>query len=380
MQERDCLLAEIDELELSHARFEQIEDQLAAVNVELDGVRAAAEDASFSALQEVNDLQTRLREQESYVDTLERRVVEADAMRRMFSETESRLDSLGGELSEARAVALDKEKENGDKMKVVLQRAETAEAAAVRLRTDLDELKHRLSDAQDQLDQAHADLAVSTSSTPLPASPSPASPTPSTPSFSRSFAFSPESDPTVLIIRLREERDELRQRLDYARAESRFRTEDLQSRLHLVEESKAKELSTLEMNLLDKQAAFETECETNAKMEQALREAKREKERVDEELESSAKKLKEAESKVEEAMRKLAEEQKMREEQQAEKEDAWTLEADSVRFASPSYHSIPAHQSLPLPADSRRDRYRRRRQRGAPPRPFLPPIRSHTRP
>ncbi|GAA6012896.1 hypothetical protein JCM10207_008369 [Rhodosporidiobolus poonsookiae] len=327
--ECEILRAEIDDLEVSASRLAEVEDELAAVTAELDDVRAAAEDASFSALEEIAELQARLREQESVVDQLERHVFEVDALRRVLGETEGRVDSLGWELREARAAAAEKQEQVDVKVKALLERAEAAEAALDSLRAELDTAQARLSDAHDSLDQAQADLAASTSS-PVAASPAPASPLPATPASARSFPFSPESDPSILITRLREERDELRQRLDFARTEARFRVDDLHSRLRDAEESKASELSALSMDLVDKHAAYETERETNVKIEQALRDAKREKERVQEELDGAARKLREAESRVEVAVKQLAEEQQRQqvEKTEADRESAWALEEE----------------------------------------------------
>ncbi|BGP43634.1 hypothetical protein JCM10449v2_007675 [Rhodotorula kratochvilovae] len=328
--ECDALYAQISELEHSAARLEHVEQELFAVAAELDDVRANAEDASLAALEDISELQARLREQEAVVDQLERQVVETDALRHILGETEARLDSLGWELRHSQAAALGSEKATEEKVRALLERAEAAEAAVDQLRAELDDARHRLSDAQDSLDQAQADLAVSTSSrngTPAPASPVPSTLAPATP-LNRAFAFSPESDPTVLILRLREERDDLRSRLDFSRTEAKYRVEMLQDRLRVAEESKAAELSTLNLDLMDKQAAYEAECESNAKMEQTLREARREKEGVEERLDEVARRLKDAEGRVADAARRLAEEQKVRDEEHAGRESAWALEGE----------------------------------------------------
>ncbi|GAA5825692.1 hypothetical protein JCM11251_000339 [Rhodosporidiobolus azoricus] len=352
--ECELLRTEIDELEFSLTRFGETERELAAVSAELDDLRLSSDDAALEAMHEIGELNARLREQESFVDQLERRVVEADALRRVLADTETRVDSLGWELNESRTASLEAEKQADGKVKALMQRAELAEGDADRLRMELDDLRHRLSDAQDSLDQAQAELSTATTpaaaspspaspsrSSPTPASPSPASPTPDTPSLNRSFAFSPEADPSILILRLRDERNELRERLDFARKEAQFRTEELQTRLREAEESKAHGLSTLEMNLLDKQAAYETEVETNAKMEEVLREARREKERVVEDLDAASKKLREAERRVEDTLKRLADEEKKGELDQANREDVWVLE-EELGVATKSANSARA--------------------------------------
>ncbi|KPV73221.1 uncharacterized protein RHOBADRAFT_45789 [Rhodotorula graminis WP1] len=328
--ECEALHAQVDALEHSAARLEHVEQELFAVAAELDDVRAHAEDASLAALQDIAELEARLREQEAVVDQLERQVVEADALRHILGETEARLDSLGWELRDSQAAALQSNQDAEDKIRALLERAEAAEATVDQLRAELDDAHHRLSDAHDSLDNAQANLSLSTSSrddTPTPLSPVPATPSPSTP-LARSFAFSPEADPTILVLRLREERDDLRSRLDFSRIEAKTRVELLQERLRHAEESKAADLSTLGLDLMDKQAAFEAECETNAKMEHALREARREKEAVEERLDDVARQLKAAEGRVQETTRRLADEQKARDEERAERESARAVEGE----------------------------------------------------
>ena len=377
--ECETLYAQVDALEHSAARLEHVEQELFAVAAELDDVRAHAEDASLAALQDIAELEARLREQEAVVDQLERQVVEADALRHILGETEARLDSLGWELRDSQAAALQSSQDAEDKVRALLERAEAAEATVDQLRSELDEAHHRLSDAHDSLDNAQANLSLSTSSrddTPTPLSPVPATPSPSTP-LARSFAFSPEADPTILVLRLREERDDLRSRLDFSRIEAKTRVETLQERLRHAEESKAADLSTLGLDLMDKQAAFEAECETNAKMEHALREARREKEAVEERLDDVARQLKIAEGRVQEAARRLADEQKARDEERAGRESAWALEgeldvatrsAQSVRTLPPSLRAAARARSdanPPPPAGSRQPRRRHGRQHRA---------------
>ncbi|GAA5987061.1 hypothetical protein JCM11641_007828 [Rhodosporidiobolus odoratus] len=330
--EVEVLRAEINELYLSVSGMEEMEREIAVVSQELDQLRASAEDASFAALQEVSDLQQRLRAQETAAEDLERKAVESDALRTVLRATEEQVDNLGWQLRETRSTASEKAEEMDEKAKGLLDRAEAAEADADRLRTEVDDLRHRLSDVQDSLHDAQADLAASTSAaaTRAAASPVPSTPSPNTPSFNlnRSFTFSPDADPSVLILRLREERDELRHRLDFARTESRFRTEELQSRLRQAEETKAEEISSLRMDLMDKQVAFESECEQNAKIEEALKEARKERERVGEELEGKERRLKEVEGQVEMALRALEQERSKREEEREERDEAWGLEQE----------------------------------------------------
>ncbi|GAA5872558.1 hypothetical protein JCM1840_004836 [Sporobolomyces johnsonii] len=334
-QAKQELEERVEDLELSTARLGDLEEALLEASSELDDLRASSEDASLAALQEITDLQARLREQEGVVDQLERQIVSLDALRRVLSDTEAKADSLGWELRDAQSASQEQEQAAEEKIKALVARAEAAEDDVHRLRSELDQTRHRLSDAQDSLDQVQADLAtqldtVATSShesTPSPASPVPSTPSPATPT-SRSFGFSPASDAAILILRLREERDELRQRLDFARTEAQFRVEALQDRLREAEETKARELSVMEIDLMDKQAAWETECETNEKVEEALRQAMLEKVRIEEELETATRALKATSNQVLDAERRLREAEKAREEQEADRENVWALEGE----------------------------------------------------
>ncbi|GAA5959098.1 hypothetical protein JCM21900_002558 [Sporobolomyces salmonicolor] len=336
-QAKQELEEKVEDLELSTARLQDLEDALLDASSELDDLRASSEEASLAALQEITDLQARLREQEGVVDQLERQIVSLDALRRVLGDTEAKADSLGWELRDTQSAAQKQEQAAEEKVKVLIARAEAAEEDVHRLRSELDQTRHRLSDAQDSLDQAQVDLATqlgtvaasSRESTPAPVSPAPCTPSPATPT-SRSFGFSPPSasDPAILILRLREERDELRQRLDFARTEAQFRLEALQDRLREAEETKAREVSVMEIDLMDKHAAWETECETNEKVEEALRQAMLEKVRLEEELETATRALKARSNQVAEAERRLKEAEKAREEQEADRENVWALEGE----------------------------------------------------
>ncbi|CEQ42547.1 SPOSA6832_04351 [Sporobolomyces salmonicolor] len=341
-QAKQELEEKVEDLELSTARLQDLEDALLEASSELDDLRASSEDASLAALQEITDLQARLREQEGVVDQLERQIVSLDALRRVLGDTEAKADSLGWELRDTQSAAQKQEQAAEEKVKALIARAEAAEEDVHRLRSELDQTRHRLSDAQDSLDQAQVDLATQLGtvaaspreSTPAPVSLAPSTPSPATPT-SRSFGFSPPSasDPAILILRLREERDELRQRLDFARTEAQFRLEALQDRLREAEETKAREISVMEIDLMDKHAAWETECETNEKVEEALRQAMLEKVRLEEELETATRALKARSNQVADAERRLKEAEKAREEQEADRENI-RVQLDSANDAN----------------------------------------------
>lgn len=335
----------VPEESFSSGHIAELERELEEVNAQLDDVRASAEDDSYTHMQEIAELQLRLRGQEYQIEDLQRELSVLDALRHILGETEARLDSLGWDLKAAQSSAKEQAKQAQEKIDHLNKRSEAAEEEGLRLRSELDETRHKLSDAQDALDQSQAELATSATLapfTPLPSSPLAPSPSPT----NLSFGFSPSSDPTILILRLREERDELRQRLDFARTEASFRVESLQKRLELSEQNNAKALSIMEIDLMDKSVALEHECDTNAKVEEALRMAKTEKTRIEDELESATRELKLATGKVDEFEKRLQEADRAREEHEAERESAWALEGEleaATRSAESVSCSLSSH-------------------------------------
>ncbi|GAA5967182.1 hypothetical protein JCM3765_001554 [Sporobolomyces pararoseus] len=313
----------------SASQVQDLQQEVNQLHDQLDEVRANAEDESYAHMQEVTELQLRLRGQENEIEDLQRELSVLEALRHILGETEARVDSLGWDLKEAHSTAAEQRSLAAEKLEMLNKRFEKSEEECLRLRSELDETRHKLSDAQDALDQAQADLATSNvsidKSSPVPPSPlAPAAPSPT----SYFFGLSPGSDPSILVTRLREERDELRSRLDFARTEADFRVKSLQKRLEESEENKTRIVSLMEVDLLDKTTALEHECDTNARIEEALRLAKNEKVRIEEELELATKELKLATGKVDEFERRLQEAEKAREEHETERESAWALEGE----------------------------------------------------
>ncbi|GAA5980950.1 hypothetical protein JCM5350_004776 [Sporobolomyces pararoseus] len=313
----------------STSHVQELEQEINQLQEQLDEVRANAEDESYAHMQEVTDLQLRLRGQENEIEDLQRDLSVLEALKHILVETEARVHSLGWDLKAAHSTAAEQRSLAEEKLETLNKRFEKSEEECLRLRSELDDTRHKLSDAQDALDQAQADLATATvsidKSSPVPPSPlAPAAPSPT----SYFFGLSPGSDPSILVTRLREERDELRSRLDFARTEADFRVKSLQKRLEESEENKTRVVSLMEVDLLDKTTALEHECDTNARIEEALRVAKNEKVRIEEELELATKELKLATEKVDEFEKRLQEAEKVREEHETERESAWALESE----------------------------------------------------
>lgn len=329
--ERESLHAQLAELEQA---AEQLDGRNAALEEELDEVRAAADEKHLADADEIGELHARLREQDAVVEQLERQVNEAESLRRILASSESQADSLGWELRDARSALAEQARQSEDKANELTQRAEAAEASVECLRAELDEARHNLSNLQDSLDQLQSELAESQSSS-TGTAPGPATPVPATPANLASSNQSPQPspqtpslDPSHLVDRLRDERQSLRDSLEFVREEARNRMETLQKRLREAEETKATELSRLQLDLMDKEAAYATEREANAKIEDALRQAKREREAVEDRLEQAERRAKDAGVRVADALRRLAEEQHMRQEEQLERENAWGLEGE----------------------------------------------------
>lgn len=302
-------LAQVDELENA---LRLAEEQLEAVTYELDDLRAQREDLAQSALQDAAERQAQSDEHDELLELYNRRALETDSLRKILAETEAHADSLAWQLREKESQASDVEKAHVEERDSLLARIAHAEDEQGRLRTELDDAKHRLSDAQDAL-QHHlaadsSSTSVSLEETPLPRA-TPATPSPLSPG-SMSFSLSPSADPVALLLRLREERDELRERLDFARNEAKHRTDDLQDRLRRLGETNAQDISLLQLDLMDKQALYETEREMNVKLEQAVRDAKQQREELSEAAENATRRLREAEIRIQDLTFALAEGQK----------------------------------------------------------------------
>lgn len=303
-------IAQIDELEntLQHA-----EEQLEAVTYELDDLRAQHDDLAQTALQDAAERQVQSDEHDELLELYNRRALETDSLRKILAETEAHADSLAWQLREKEAQASSVEQGHLEERDQLLARIAQAEDEQDRLRTELDEAKHRLSDAQDALDQQVAadtsSTSVSLEDAPLPRA-TPASPSPLSPvNGNASLSLSPSADPVALLLRLREERDELRDRLDFARNEAKHRADDLQDRLRRLEETRAQDISLLQLDLMEKQASYETEREMNVKLEQAVRDAKQQREELTEAAENASRRLREAEAHVQQLASELAESQ-----------------------------------------------------------------------
>ncbi|SGZ06765.1 BQ5605_C031g10968 [Microbotryum silenes-dioicae] len=259
MVERDAAIETQEHLERKlrdHAAVEaqlvELHSTIAILTQELEASRNSNEDATLAHLHEVNELQRRIQELEREVESLHESSESQGVGEARLMRSEARIAELTAELEGVDERVGEAERLATDRVSNATIRAERAESDVHRLQTDLDRAARQLIDAQDQ-------LLSSPSTTPEPEDtdnrtklpPSEISPTLS--SFSDSEAAS------ILVQRLREERDDLRSRLDFSRNEQKFRVEALQDRLLEAEQSKATELARLEVALLDRTVALETE-------------------------------------------------------------------------------------------------------------------------
>lgn len=308
--------AQTDDLEEALAEAEQ---QLVSVTFELDDLRAKHDDLAQAALQDSAERQAQSDEHDELLELYNRRALETDSLRKILAETEAHADSLAWQLREKESAAVAVDRAHQHEREDLVERIEFATAEQDRLRLELDEAKHRLSDAQDALEeQAVGDVSTVSLERSVPAGAFPGSPSPA----DYSFAAAPSPDPAALLMRLREERDELRDRLDFARQEAKHRTHDLQDRLRRMDEVKAHEVSVLQLDLMDKQAACETEREMNVKLEQAARDAKQHRDQLVEEMTFLERRIVEADATIEVLTSELAEAQLRAEQSSAEATDA----------------------------------------------------------
>lgn len=317
-------LAETADLEEA---LDQAEQQLVSVTFELDDLRAQHDDLAQAALQDSAERQIQSDEHDELLELYNRRALELDSLRKILAETEAHADSLAWQLREKASAAGTLESAYERERDELLARITQSEQEQDRLRNELDEAKHRLSDAQDALDQHAGADESSASLNPILPNDAIGTSSPRSPG-NLSMALSPSADPVALLMRLREERDELRERLDFARQEAKHRTDDLQERLRRMDETKAHEVSVLQLDLMDKQAAYETEREMNDKLEQTVRELKEQSGRLSEDFEASRHLLREAEATVQDLSNQLADSQQRLDDSVAQAQDASQLRVE----------------------------------------------------
>ncbi|SCV72846.1 BQ2448_4383 [Microbotryum intermedium] len=310
MVERDAAIDTHEDLQskmCDHAGVEfqlvDLQSTIATLTQELESVRSSNEDATLAHLQDVNELQRRIQELEREVESLHESSESQDAGEAKLMRSKARIAELTAELETVDGRVGEAERMATDRVSKATNRAERAESDVLRLRTDLDRATRQLIDAQDQLlssSSATHEREDTDNMTNLRAS----GPSPTFSSFSDSEAAS------ILVQRLREERDDLRSRLDFSRNEQKFRVEALQDRLLEAEYSKANELARLEVALLERTVALETETKSSqskseevqvaqqrigelekacAETRAALHDAKAEIERLDNALEQASK-------------------------------------------------------------------------------------------
>lgn len=273
----------IVDLELSAARLTQLEDSLAVANAELDTLRSTSEEGSLAAMQEASDLQARITAQENEIDDLKHQLAALDTLRLTLANEQEKVATLSHDLARAEEEASAAEVSSTDRLAALTTRAEKAEEDVHRLRSKLDDTTARLVDSADLLAQSQVDASRN---------PSPV-PSPTTPTFT-------STDASILVSRLREERDDLRSRLDFARTEAAYRVQALQERLKETEDAKAKEVSAMEVQLVERTAELGAEREGRLAAEEREQEAEKDVQALDYELAKAEEKVREVEIRLEE--------------------------------------------------------------------------------
>ena len=215
------------------ARLAILEDDLRVMTAEFESLRQTAEDSTIAALQESGTFQGRIAEQEAKIQELAKQVNVVEELRANLAIAEARVQTLDWELLEAQNQTASSSRESTRHLAALTIRAENAEEDVHRLQSDLDFATGRV-------------VALESTLAQLRTSDSRPSSTLGSPSATDAHA---SRQAEVLVSRLREERDELRSRLQFTRTEAQFRYEALQEQLHDVEEEKAREVSDLQVRL-----------------------------------------------------------------------------------------------------------------------------------
>lgn len=262
------LASTIVDLELSVGRLAALEADLVAAHTELDALRTSSEEGSMVAMHEAGELHRRIAEQETTIEELGDQVASIEALRLTLLHEQTKAGSLAQDLARVQEEAIAAKDASADRLASLTLRAEQAEEDVHRLRTKLDEATAKLVDSGDLLSQSQADVHHLTAAAAVAAPASPISP-------SHTTSFPQVADASILVSRLREERDDLRSRLDFARTEASYRVQALQERLQETEEAKASEVARVRVELAEMGAELGAEKEGRMVVEREGREVSR---------------------------------------------------------------------------------------------------------
>jgi chromosome segregation ATPase len=171
-----------------------------------------------------------------------------DSLRAAAEAAEDRVATLTSELEHSRSRILTIERESESRDQVARTCFEEADAEINRLRSELDSTLNGLRDAHERA--AAASTVIDDERE-----------TPRDDVDSDSATVFSEVDASILVLRLREERDELRTRLDFAQREAHFKGEAQLKQLRQAEEAKEQEAARAhdEILRLTAQLASETD-------------------------------------------------------------------------------------------------------------------------
>ena len=230
-QRADELASRVADQELELQNLSAVQSDLRTTTDALESLRTTSEEAASQALTDALKLSARLAATEAAHEDASSSLAVA----------ESRLQIL----------------------EPLSSRAEAAEANLVRLQSALDSARQSLHESDDRIAQLESDLASAATSCPPAPSPSP-------------VLMIRDDSPrhAVLITRLREERDDLRARLEYARTEAHFRADASGALVREVEDAKSRAVAALEVRVLQKASALEDATAAGDVAAKALKDAR----------------------------------------------------------------------------------------------------------
>lgn len=245
------LQARIVESELSLARLSLLDEELSTATMELAVMQRAVEDSSMEAMRHANGLEDKLAVQDRQIAQLESQVVVVGQLR-------VALENASSALLEAQSQAAAASSVSAEASASLTTRAQVAEDNVDRLASALHKATLRVTSTESLLSQLRVEIFAASA---LPPPVALIVPTEPTLDLAR---------PAILVARLREERNDLTQQLEFTRVESQFRLESLQDQLQTLSASHSIHASSLQSQLDVQSTLLEESREMESRGVQAL--------------------------------------------------------------------------------------------------------------
>lgn len=245
------LQSRIVESELSLARLSLLEEELSTATTELAEMQRSVLDASMEAMRHANGLEDKLAVQDRQIVQLESQVV-------VVGELRAALEDASSALLEAQSQAASASTLSAEASASLTTRAQVAEANVDRLASALEKATLRVTSTESVLSHLRVEIFAASSLAPPLALVVPTEPTLDL------------ARPAILVARLREERNELTQQLEFTRVESQFRLESLQDQLQTLSTSHSIHASSLQSQLDVQSTLLEESREMGSRGVQAL--------------------------------------------------------------------------------------------------------------